>query len=203
MENFIMIIGVTGNIGSGKSTIAKLIANEIENSTLVDADSIARQIINNDVYSIERHIGVSKSNWIYDKKALSFLEHYVTLNLIPAINTLEAQYIVVFDAPLLVEMNLHKWCDIVIIVDAPYDVRLNRVKLRDNRSEKEFELLNSMQYSIETKLSIVKNPIVFENTQGIVFANALSNEYFSIVERANAISLLRRALQSYNGIILK
>ena len=66
MENFIMIIGVTGNIGSGKSTIAKLIANEIENSTLVDADSIARQIINNDVYNIERHIGVSKSNWIYN-----------------------------------------------------------------------------------------------------------------------------------------
>ena len=61
-------------------------------------------------------------------------------------------------------MNLHKWCDIVIIVDAPYDVRLNRVKLRDNRSEKEFELFNSMQYSIESKLSIVKNPIVFENT---------------------------------------
>ena len=45
--------------------------------------------------------------------------------------------------------------------------------------------------------------IVFENTQGIVFPNALSNEYFSIAERANAISLLRRALQSYNGIILK
>ena len=45
--------------------------------------------------------------------------------------------------------------------------------------------------------------IVFENTQGIVFPNANSNEYFSIVERANAISLLRRALQSYNGIILK
>jgi hypothetical protein len=60
-----------------------------------------------------------------------------------------------------------------------------------------------MQYSIETKLSIVKNPIVFENTQGIVFPNANSNEYFSIAERANAISLLRRALQSYNGIILK
>jgi hypothetical protein len=60
-----------------------------------------------------------------------------------------------------------------------------------------------MQYSIESKLSIVKNPIVFENTQGIVFPNAISNEYFSIAERANAISLLRRALQSYNGIILK
>jgi hypothetical protein len=69
--------------------------------------------------------------------------------------------------------------------------------------EKEFELLNSMQYSIESKLGIVKNPIVFENTQGIVFPNAISNEYFSIAERANAISLLRRALQSYNGIILK
>ena len=45
--------------------------------------------------------------------------------------------------------------------------------------------------------------IVFENTQGIVFPNANSNEYFSIAERANTISLLRRALQSYNGIILK
>ena len=61
-------------------------------------------------------------------------------------------------------MNLHKWCDVVIIVDASYDVRYSRVKLRDQRSEEEFQLLDSMQYSTKTKIDIVKNPIVFCNS---------------------------------------
>lgn len=198
-----MIIGVTGNIGSGKSTIANIITRVIEDSTIVDADSIAHQIINNDICSIQQHLKIPKQEWINNPKTLSFLEHYVTLNLIPAITTLEAEHCVIFDAPLLIEMNLHKWCDVVIIVDAPYDIRLDRVKFRDNRSEQEFNLLNSMQYSIEAKLSIVKNPIVFENTHGIVFPNAHSNDYFSNAERKEAIDLLKCALQTYNGIKLK
>ena len=56
------------------------------------------------------------------------------------------------------------WCDIVIIVDATYDVRYSRVKSRDKRLEEEFQLLDSMQYSTKTKLDIVKNPIVFCNS---------------------------------------
>ena len=67
-----MIIGVTGNIGSGKSTISKLLANALDDTVLIDADSVAHQIINNNLINIEQHIGVTKQNWINDKKLYRF-----------------------------------------------------------------------------------------------------------------------------------
>ncbi|MFU8797971.1 MAG: dephospho-CoA kinase, partial [Gammaproteobacteria bacterium] len=50
-----MLIGLTGGIGSGKSTVANLFAEK--NIPIIDADIIAREIIPANLEKIVQHFG--------------------------------------------------------------------------------------------------------------------------------------------------
>ena len=159
-----MIIGITGKIGSGKTTYAKKLTEHMPNAVHINADNIAKQIINNDENMIANSIlNVPRENWTQNRFCIPYLEHFVSVYLIPAIKEIEQQKTVIFDAPLLVELNLHKICDRVVIIDSDYDTRLSRVTTRDNRSKESFDSLDSMQYDTDIKIQIVKNAIVIDN----------------------------------------
>lgn len=158
------IIGITGNSGSGKSTISKLISKNYE-AKIIDADKIAKEMTKNNgeyLQAIRQAFGndVIKNNEL-DRKKLAdivFLNRaekekldgltfeYVVEEIkkeLEANQNLDYQYIIL-DVPLLFESKLDKMCDYTIGVIAPKTEKIKRICKRDKLSkEKALQRLNS------------------------------------------------------------
>ena len=143
-------VALTGGIGAGKSTVAKLLADR--GAIIIDADAIARAIVEpgepaladiRDAFGP----GVIDTSGRLDRSALAGIvfadpEALARLNAIthPRIAARSAELIaaapsgaiVVYDMPLLVEQGpqaLEGW-DAIVVVDAPDDIRLGRLVAR-------------------------------------------------------------------------
>ena len=142
-------IGLTGSIGSGKSTVARLLVTR--GIPVLDADAVARQVSRRSdvLQAVSSQLGAA---YVLpdglNRAALAQLvfaqpEARAVLNAIihPAVREemmrLEAQLeadganAVVQDIPLLFENGLEKLFDAVILVDAPLETRVARVMGRD------------------------------------------------------------------------
>lgn len=158
------IIGITGNSGSGKSTISKLISKNYE-AKIIDADKIAKEMTKNNgeyLQAIRQAFGndVIKNNELDRKKladivffnraekekldGLTF--EYVVEEIkkeLEVNQNLDYQYIIL-DVPLLFESKLDKLCDYTIGVIAPKTEKIKRICKRDKLSkEKALQRLNS------------------------------------------------------------
>lgn len=143
------IIGITGSIGSGKSTVASLLQEK--GALIIDADQIARDVIEPDTPAWEEivaHFGEAilqpdrKINRgelgrivFSNPEELVFLNNAVHPRVIAEIETdleeIKNRFgdgkVVVLDVPLLFEVGLDKLCDVTVIVTAGKDARLERL----------------------------------------------------------------------------
>lgn len=147
-------IGITGGIGSGKSTICKVFASL--GIPIYDADSRARWVMNNNP-SLKKEIITAFGNESYNEKGLNreylgklvFTDHEKTNKLNglvhPAVGKdfedwasqqTSAPY-VVKEAALLIESGSYKQLDKLILVTAPEEVRIQRVLQRDKHRTRE------------------------------------------------------------------
>jgi dephospho-CoA kinase len=145
-----MRIALTGGIGSGKSTVARLL--DAKGAVVVDADAIARAIVEPGEPALEEIRAAFGPDVIdpsgrLDRAALAGivfadLDALARLNAIthPRIAARSAELlaaapsgaVLVYDMPLLVEQGpqaLDGW-DAVVVVDAPDDARLERLVAR-------------------------------------------------------------------------
>jgi len=141
-------IGLTGGIGSGKSTVAALLA--AHGAVVVDADEIARDVVEPgtpglvavvaefgpDVLSESGTLDRARLAQIVfnDPAALQRLNEIVH-PLVGAesqrlISAAPAGAVLVYDVPLLVESGLQDVFDSVVVVEAPENVRLERLTAR-------------------------------------------------------------------------
>lgn len=140
-------IGLTGGIGSGKSTVAKML--EEEGFAVVDADQIAREIMEPgspvlDRVAAEFGADIIQEDGTLDRGKLAgrvFVDKRATekLNSIthPAIRTeserrfAEAEGAgepaVVYDMPLLVDLGMHRDMDLTVVVDVDAEERVRRL----------------------------------------------------------------------------
>ena len=146
-----MIWGLTGGIGSGKSTVSKIFLSI--GIKVFDADLIAKDILETEQVKeeIKEKLGKEfinlKSNSV-DKELLKkeVFNNSKKLNILNGIvhprvvDIYKKKYlefkdkkeIVIFDVPLLFEVNLERYCDKVIVVDIDLKVQIERIKNRDN-----------------------------------------------------------------------
>lgn len=150
-----MLIGLTGGIGSGKSTVAALFAQR--GAHIVDTDAVARDVVEPgspvlDAISYEFGTSVIKPDGSLDREALARIvfadpRKRELLNRLthPAIRarTLEligaqpSDEIVVVVVPLLFESGFDQHCDRAVAVIADPDTRRARVAARDGVSEEQ------------------------------------------------------------------
>ncbi len=143
-----MYLGLSGGIGSGKSTVAKIFADL--GAVVIDADAISREVLEPGQIGYENTIltfgeSVLSESGSIDRKKLAELvfqnpAHLAKLEAIihPAViarvaqirESLPASAIVVYDTPLLVEKNLKSQFDKVIIVLADEQIRKDRLVSR-------------------------------------------------------------------------
>lgn len=164
-------IGITGGIGSGKTTVCKLFENL--NVPVYYADERAKYIINNDL-SIKNKIihlfgeDIYNENGLDRKKlALIVFNNKLKLNQLnnvihPEINIdfldwsldhFESPYILK-EAALLFETGSYKQLDKVITVFCPLNLRIQRVLNRDKVTELEVKSRMKNQWNDEVKIRI-------------------------------------------------
>jgi len=152
-----MIIGLTGGIGSGKTTVAALLAKK--GAFVIDTDVIAREVVEPNspaLEAIQREFGdqVIRADGTLDRPALARLifgdeAKRIKLNelthpeilkrVLALMGTQPPDAVVVAVVPLLFESGFDRSCDHTVAVVAPPDVRRARLQERDGISGSEVE----------------------------------------------------------------
>src|SRR5256714_8416427 len=144
------VFGLTGNIGTGKSTVARLFAER--GVPVIDADQVAREVVAPGTKGLEevvaRFPGVLTPQGELDRKALAArvfadAQERAALNAIlhPLIGrevrarlhrlAAPGQALALYEAALIVENRLHHGLDGLIVVTAPVEEPVRRLALRD------------------------------------------------------------------------
>ena len=166
-----LLVGLTGNIASGKSTVARMFAER--GATVIDADVLARQAVEAGTPGYRRIVGrwgdsVLAADGRLDRAALRGIvfsnpAELEQLNAIvhPEVARMREELVaaarargdgvVVCDIPLLFERELAGRFDCVVLVDAPAGVRLRRLVLERGLREDEAEAMIAAQMPSEHK----------------------------------------------------
>lgn len=148
-----MRIGLTGGIGSGKSSVAQLLGDY--GAHVVDADAIAREVVaagSAGLAALVEEFGpqIQQLDGSLDRAALAEIafaspEAKATLNAIthPLITQrtrelmakVSQDAVLVHDIPLLTELGLQDGYDLVVVVDCPDDIRVARLMDRGLRED--------------------------------------------------------------------
>ena len=163
------VIGLTGGIGSGKTTVAAYFAEM--GVPVYIADNGARTVMQLDhvVQQIKNVFGEGIfENGILNRAKLAEIvfndkEKLEQLNAIvhPAVkNDFEVWLLrhknyeyVVYEAAILFESGRYKECDVIITVTAPEEIRINRVLKRDNTTRAQVLSRMKMQWKDENRIS--------------------------------------------------
>jgi dephospho-CoA kinase len=162
-----VVIGITGGIGSGKSTVAKMLASL--GAEAIDADLLGHEALERDdireAIRKEWGAGVIDANGRVDRKALAAVafaseEQTRRLNAIvhpplladlrQRLEACQAQAAVI-DAALLTEWCIDSLCDVAVFVDAPQAVRSQRVAASRGWQADELARREAQQHSLEEK----------------------------------------------------
>ncbi|WP_298533514.1 dephospho-CoA kinase [uncultured Algibacter sp.] len=182
-----IVVGLTGGIGSGKTTVAKAfralgipvyIADEEAKGLMLRSKIIKRKLIQlfgNQVYA-DGNLNKSfiASIIFNDKNYLNKMNAIVH----PRVARHFEKWLIKQDAPyvikevaILFENGGHKACDYVITVTAPKATRIDRLLKRDNTSEEKIEAIMKNQWADSKKVKLsnfVIHNVSIEKTQAQV-----------------------------------
>ncbi len=162
-------IGITGNIGSGKSYVCKMFENlgipvfysDDETKKLYLIPSVKKLIINrfgSEVYFEDGTLNRKLLSYhlFKNEEAMKFIESV----LYPALNQHFDEWCeqqktpyVLYESAILFEKSYQKFFDMIIFVSASEDIRLQRVMKRDDCTEENVRSRMRLQMSEETKIS--------------------------------------------------
>ncbi len=165
-------VGLTGGIGSGKSEVSRRLA--ARGAVVVDADKIAREVVEPGTPGLAEIVeafgeDVLRPDGTLDRERLGAIvfadaEKLKVLNGIvhPKVGERSEQLqreapddaVVVYDVPLLAENNLAPLYDVVIVVDTPDEVRLDRLLRFRGMPEADARARIAAQASREDRLRI-------------------------------------------------
>jgi dephospho-CoA kinase len=179
-------IGLTGNIGSGKTTVSKIF--EILGIPVFYADDAAKNVMINDGILIDgikaafgeqsyfndgslnrKHIADIVFNNTEQLAKLNSLVHPATFRAFDTwIKNMNGVPYIVKEAALLFESDSYKLCDYTVIVQAPLETRIKRVMQRDGLSKAEIENRDSNQFTEKKKTKLADYVIVNDDKQLVI-----------------------------------
>ena len=163
-------IGITGGIGSGKSTIANLF-NTLYQIPLIDADVISHQLVQPKqpaLSLIQKKLGLSIINpdgslnrlklkdIIFSqpdkKKQLEDIIHPLVYQEMQSVFDKTASPYSLLSIPLLMETQQYTFVDRILVIDCPVEIQIERVKQRDGLPEKRILSIIASQVSRQHRL---------------------------------------------------
>ena len=182
-------IGLTGNIGSGKTTVASCF--EILGIAVFNADKQAKLLMNKDVnlkQSLIAEFGkeVYLDNELNRKylsklafnddlvlKRLNALVHPVVQEAFEKWSIQQSGAYVIKEAAILFESNTYQSLDAIICISCPEEIRLKRILKRDDLSEKDVRQRMSHQWAEEKKISL-SDYVITNDDSSLVMPQILS-----------------------------
>ncbi len=195
-----LVVALTGGIGSGKSVVSTLFS--AKGIHIIDADIIAKLLVQSpSIYfkKIIEHFGSHilshqqeidrkklREIIIHDSKEKTWLEQLlhpaIRKQIQHEINQLHADYCIVV-IPLLVETRTSNLYDRILVIDCEEETQINRVILRDHISEESIQCLLKQQASRKERLAIADDIIL--NDHSIIHlqqqVDQLHQKYLKIV----------------------
>ena len=173
-----LVVGLTGGVGAGKSTVSGLLADP--GAVIVDADAIAHAVVEPGTSGFQQIIDAFGDEVLYydgmlDRKALAalvFRDDVARKQLEGIIHPLVRQQsdlmtalaeddaIVVHDVPLLAETGRLDPYDVIVVVDAPENVRISRLLQSRGWDVSTAQARMNAQASREDRLAIADEVIV-------------------------------------------
>lgn len=170
------IIGLTGGIGSGKTTVSNIFAKL--GIDIIDADVVAREVVEPGsaaLAAIETHFGadyITQQGQLDraklrtrifsnpdDKQWLNNLLHpLIRQEMVSQLATARSEYCILV-APLLLENGLHKLVNRVLVIDIDQPTQIARTIARDPSSSEEVQRIIASQMSRQERSSFADDII--------------------------------------------
>ncbi len=164
------IVGLTGGIGSGKSTVARMF--EQQGIVTIDADDVAREVVEPGEPALEKifeHFGdalrdedgrlnraVLRERIFQDASERQWLEtllHPIIRDRITQHLENAASDYALLVSPLLLETDQHQLCQRIAVVDVPESVQIERTMARDSNDRAQVERIMAAQMPREKRLA--------------------------------------------------
>ncbi len=174
-----MVVGLTGGIGSGKTTVlhffeelgAKVFIADVEAKILMNTDE---DLINDikDLLGEEAYLnGELNKKYVAEKvfkdskklTLLNALVHPKVRNKFNKFKELNSSYLIIYEAAILFESGSDTLCDYIITVTSDLKSKIERITKRDGISEQ--EILNRMKHQYEDDFKIKKSNFVIQNNK--------------------------------------
>jgi dephospho-CoA kinase len=187
----VLLVALTGGIGSGKSTIARMLAER--GATVIDADDLARRAIEPGSQGIVKVIdrfgaGVLAADGSVDRRALAklvFADDAARRDLEAIVHPevaglfarevarlRDTEHVVVYEVPLLVETGIAPAFDVVVTASAAGDVRTERLLAdRDMPEDSIRERMRAQASDAEREAiadEVIRNDGTLEDLEGRV-----------------------------------
>ncbi|GFP85621.1 dephospho-coa kinase [Phtheirospermum japonicum] len=195
------MVGLTGGIGTGKSTVSNLF--KAHGIPVVDADVVARNVLKkgtggwrkvvaafgDEILLASGDIDRPKLGQIVfndpDKRQLlnRLLAPYISSGILLEVFKLwiKGCKIIVLDVPLLFEAKMDKWTEPVIVVWADPETQLQRLMARDGSTVEEAKSRIDAQMPLDLKRT--KADIVIDNSQSLEDLNERFEEVLVCVKK--------------------
>ncbi|MBP8228468.1 MAG: dephospho-CoA kinase [Pararheinheimera sp.] len=171
------VVGLTGGIGSGKTTVANLFHDLGVQS--VDADLVAREVVmpgEPALASIVQHFGadILQHDGQLDRAALrarifankaekqwlnQLLHPLIRQRMLQQLAACTSDYALLI-APLLLENNLQIYADRVLVVDVPEELQLSRTMQRDQVPAEQVQNILNSQISRPERLRLADDVVL-------------------------------------------
>jgi dephospho-CoA kinase len=152
----LLLVGLTGGLGAGKSTVARMLGDR--GAVIIDADDLSRRALEPGTRAYQQVCDLFGDQVVQPsgaldrtaiaervfgdeslRRALESITHPEVFRLLAEeVETLRGtDSVIVFDAPLLIESGFHRAVDVVVVVTAPEAVQLERVREARRMSEED------------------------------------------------------------------
>ena len=196
------IVGLTGGIGSGKTTVANIFSSlGVE---IIDADEISRDLVkvgSSCLDQIKAHFGSSviANDGSLDRAALrgivfaneqekqwleNLLHPLVRDEIVTRVSAAAGDYVIIV-VPLLVESGSYDFVDRILVVDVPEQLQIERIRTRDGSSEELIRQMLASQISREERLQHADD-VIDNNTDMDALASRVSELHASYLAQATA-----------------
>lgn len=190
----VMVVGLTGQTGAGKSTVSEIFAKN--GYAVINADHISRIVVEKGTDCLKELVdifgkGILNPDETLNRKALaaivftdktkletlnSIIYPYITTEILSQIKQYsdKGNKLILLDAPTLFESHSDDFCEIIISVTANSETRKKRIMERDGITAEQAQ--NRMDSQLATEYFISHSDYIIENNDSFDVVYDISKE---------------------------